>query len=104
MDVISSISLAIGTIALVFSLMSIRKASTRYISSVLQQKVRQQDLEIADLMDRMETVTRLVKRQTARENMRKHREQKKDNGKATMSDEEWRAWATKRIQQRLPVE
>ena len=83
-------------LALAFSLASYRMASFKTRNSNLSRKLSAIEIEVADLYSQIGSVTKMVKRLNARENMRKHREAKKTNSE--MTDEEWRAHATKKLQ------
>jgi hypothetical protein len=98
MQYLPLISLSLAVLALFVSLTAHRRASTRFAKSLLRQKISELDLDIVELADRVDQLTKLAKRQNARAAMAKAREKKKSADNGEMTDEEWRTWATKRIQ------
>lgn len=97
MQFLPHIALAVATLGLCISVAASRKASTRFASSVLTRRISELEYELTTAMDSIEKLTALVKRQTARTNMQRARE-KKRNENGAMDDDEWRRWATKQIQ------
>ena len=102
MTILQAATLFLAALAVGLSVAALSRASQRYTSLKYAGKIRNLQLEVAELADAFERVSHAQKRMTARLNMREHRERKKQNG-ADMTDEEWRKWATKRVQQGLDV-
>lgn len=96
------IAVALATLALICALGAWLRASESFQSSKLTRELQEVTLELVNLRDLYESVFRMVKRINGRDAMRKHRAKK--NGASEMTDEEWRAHATKRIGQGLPVD
>ena len=104
MPFLAEFSIAFSALALIISMLAAQKASDKFQSSKVVKKVRDLDAEVTALADEIEKTHSLVRRKIARDNMAKAREKRHSNGNDGMTDEEWRAYATKRIQQGLPVE
>lgn len=102
--ILAGISLAVAVIAVLIALVANERAATRWTSSKVSKRLHYLEAEVINLTDVTEAIRGLVKRQIARDNMRKAREKKKLNGTDEMTDEQWRAYATKRANQGLPVE
>ena len=100
--ILSAIALVTGSLAVSLSIAAIRASRERFISLVLSRRMSAIEVEQADLRDKFDSLTRLVKRANSRQAMAKARE-KKNSSEAAMTDEEWRKWATKRIQQGQPI-
>lgn len=104
--ILSSIGLCLGVLALLLSYLAYERAAVRWTSSKVSRRLHYLEAEVVNLTDVTESLRSLVKRQIARDNMRKARAKKKEkeNGKDEMTDEEWRAYASRRVNQGLPVE
>ena len=103
MPFLAEFAIAFSALALIISMLAAQKASDKFQSAKVVKKVRELDAEVTALADEIEKTNSLVRRKIARDNMAKAREKRHANGN-DMTDEEWRAYATKRIQQGLPVE
>lgn len=104
MPFLSEIALALSVIAVVFSVLANQKAGDKFQSAKVVKKVRELDSEVTFLGDQVEKFSALVRRKISRDNMAKAREKRHEKGNQQMSDEEWRKYANKRINQGLPVE
>ena len=96
-----ALCLFMSSLGLTLSVYAMIRSSGNYRNDKLRRKITGVEVELADLRDHFETLARNLKRMNARQAVRKNREQKKNGD---MSDDEWRTWATRRIQQGLPVE
>lgn len=102
-DYLSAISALFAVTALVASVTCWWTTRRAYFDSKTRRRIDKIELEIAEQNHLITTISQSVKRMTARENMRKARAKKAEQSD-TMSDDEWRHWATKRIQLRQPIE
>lgn len=79
--------LLICVIASVVSVASARRASAKFLTSNYVRRLSACETDLLTLFDTVESMQKLIKRRTARENMAKARAKKADNGE--LSDEEW---------------
>lgn len=103
MTIQMALSISLSAFAVLMAVAAFMRASARLHTNNLMRKIGTVQLDISELQDAFERMLKNQKRATARVNMAKARE-KKNSGKDSMTDDEWRAWATRRVQQGLPID